>query len=99
MRPIERLPQKSASEMFVDAAKDLVNEIIAERGVHIDEDTAARLRTEVIRHYEVATQDTHQRALFSGIYRESREMAPEKIENVNSYMRGWLRGVELDGME
>jgi len=96
MRSIERFPAKSASEMFIEAARDLVSEITTERGVDVDEDTAARLRTEVIRHYETATQETYQCALFSGVFRESRDIAPEKIENVNSYMRGWLRSVELD---
>ncbi|MFP4314554.1 MAG: hypothetical protein ACLFR0_09570 [Alphaproteobacteria bacterium] len=86
MDHIDNYPAKSVSEIFVEAASDLV----AETGVNPDSDRGRRLRAEVIRHYEMALHETRQSALFSGMHREARDIAPEKIKTVNSYMRGWL---------
>lgn len=81
----------SASEMFVQAAEELLVEIEVEQCAYLDDDKKAKLRSEIIRHYEVATHGTVQTAMSAGMYRQAHEIAPEKIESVNSYMRGWLR--------
>lgn len=97
MRLADRLPnKKSASEMFMDAANDLVTEMAQERNVEIDEDTRARLRTEIIRNYEHAVRESQQTALTGGLLREAHDIAPDKINSVNSGMRHWLRGIDLE---
>lgn len=92
MNYIDSLPKRSVSEMFVEAAGELVKEA----GFNLSTERAQKLRAEVIRHYEYAVHETHRTALFAGVYRETRDIAPEKIENVNSYMRGWLANFEND---
>lgn len=97
MRLSDRLPNsKSASEMFLDAANDLVSEMAQERNVELDEDTHARLRAEIIRHYEGAVHESMLMAVKAGAFRQAHEIAPDKIDSVNSGMRHWLRGIDLE---
>lgn len=92
MNYLDTLPTQSVSEMFVEAAGTLVEEC----GFDVSTERGKRARAEVIRHYETAVHETQQSALFSGLYREAREIAPEKIKNINSYMRVWLAQYERD---
>lgn len=86
MSAIKHLPLESASELFVKAASDLLEE----RGFDLTTDHAKKLRSEVIRHYEVAVREQQQTAHFAGVWREARDLAPEKIKNVNSYIGSYL---------
>ncbi len=87
---LDHLPTQSVSEIFVEAASALVEE----QGFDLNTDQGKKLRAEVIRHYEHTVHECKQSALFSGVYRETKDIAPEKIKNVNSYMRGWLANFE-----
>lgn len=86
MRSIDHLPLKSVSEIFVDAA----SEFVEKAGFDIGTEDAKRLRAEVIRHYEIKLREEHQRSLFSGPAKTDREVAEEKIKEVNAYMAGML---------
>lgn len=86
MSAIKHLPLESVSEIFVNAATD----ILKDKGFDVTTDHAKRLRAEVIRRYEIALQEQQQSALFNGISRDAREVAQEKVKSINSYIGPYL---------